>query len=179
MSEMTPDQLRDAYEATKKENAKLQKAAEEALAEVRTLKAVNAVKDAGLSAELADLYIVANPEADITVESVKEFAEKYGIPASEATPVVDEAATEQPRPEQAGLSNFARAGSGAGNGGAAPIGTKHLTRDEFLVLQRDNPAAARQALAEGRVQLREDNPLAEGSSAFGHNPFLASRKADA
>lgn len=172
----TPEELRDAFDAVSKENKKLQSQQAELLKENRALKAQLATRDAGVKPEVADLYIAANPDADISVDSIKEFVEKYGIAGGEPVPVGEESAEQPSAPSTEGLDQFARAGSRTSPGGSAPDGKKVLTRDEFLMLQKDNPMAARQALAEGRVQLRNDNPLAEGRSPS-VNPFLAHRQA--
>ena len=188
MSDGTPKDLREAFESLQKEHEKLQKKNESLASENRTLKASNAFRDAELSPDLADLYVAANPDAsDISVDEALSFAQKYGIQGG-AVPAAsddgqDDGAEQEPQvtkqePDRSGLENIARAGSGAGGTGQPPASDKTLTRDEFLTLQRDNPAAARQALAEGRVKLRADNPLAEGSNApLGSNPFQRQHQA--
>lgn len=169
MSEESIDQLRSAFEASQKENKTLLKRVDELAKENRTMKATQAVTDAGFRADVADLFIAANPEVDITVEAVKDFAERYNI--SGAAEVQDAETSSTPPPS--GLANIARAGSRAGGSGQAPADTKYLTRDEFLKLQGSNPMEAHKALAEGRVRLREDNPYASGGVGS-LNPFIRS-----
>lgn len=179
MSEQTPAELRDAFEAAQKELKKLNKTVEELSGENRKLKAGAAFRDADLSPDLADLFVAANPELDdITVDAATEFATKYGISGpvdtGEGDDVTDgdEGATTSDADK--GLDKIARAGSGAGGTGQPPASQKILSRQEFLDMQRTDPTSAQKALAEGRVKLRGDNPLVTGSApTVGVNPFAA------
>ena len=176
MSEKTPAELRDAFEALQKENKKLAAENETLHKTNRSLQAANAFREAALAPDLADLFVAAVPDGDITVDAAKEFAQKYGIApkADEGSADENEETEEIVEDQRSGLANIARAGSGAGTSGQATGGAKLVTRDEFLRMQQTDPAAAQQALAEGRVQLRTDNPYVSGPAVLtGDNPFRA------
>jgi hypothetical protein len=175
VSEETPNELRAQLEAIQKDLGKAKKANEDLLKENRGLKARTAFAEATLSPDLADLFVAANPEGDITVESAKEFAEKYGIGVAA---VVEDAegdgSTPNPQPNTAGLDLINRAGSGAGNGGQQSAETKTLTVTEYVELLRKDKVAASEALAKGLVRVRDDNPMARDRVNMGEvNPFDA------
>lgn len=172
--ELTLAQLRDEYETLQKDHGKLKTAHENTVKENRQLKASQAFTEAGLPANLSDLFITAVPDGDISVDAVKAFAEKYGVGSSEAPAGEEtESKTEETTPPATdGLKNLARVGSGSGEGGQQTAGTKTLTSREFVDQLRTDKAAAQQALAEGRVVLRDDNPMARDRVSMGTvNPF--------
>lgn len=178
MSDGAPADLRNAYEAATKQIQKLEKENQLLVTTNRSLQAANAFRAANLSPDLADLFVAASPDAEITAESAKEFAAKYGISAaSEKTAEPNEDGTADTNVpvnnpgSTDGLDKIARAGSGAGEGGAASASTQTLTRQEFVRLQTSDPVSAQKALAEGRVRLREDNPYATTGGSTGGNPF--------
>lgn len=182
-NDQSPAELREAYESMQKELKKIQKQNESLSQENRKLEAREAFRDAELSPNLADLFVAAQPEAEISVDSALEFAQTYGVGAAPAAEEGGDESGDGGEPSGAGeeasgssgspdLNKFARAGSGAGGSGQPPASDKTLTRDEFLTMQRDNPTEAQKALAEGRVKLRTDNPLASGATpTVGRNPF--------
>jgi hypothetical protein len=167
-------QVRERLDAVEKENKKLQKDNAALIAENRNMKATSAIVEAGLSPDVAGLFIAANPETEITTDAVKEFAEKYGIQGKAVSTEGTEPTA--PSPDDKGLQNFARAGSGAGGSGAAPADTKYLTTEEFIDLQKRDKVAAQKALAEGRIKLSNQNPYAQGAVPGSKNPFLAARQ---
>lgn len=174
MSEETPVQLREQLDTLEKELTKTRKSNEELAKENRGLKARDAFRGAELSPELADLFVAASPDAEITVDSVKEFATKYNIGAPQVPEVP--AGGEQPKetvtPNTQGLEQVARAGSGAGQGGQPSTETQVLSSSEFVDLLRTDKAAAQAALAKGLVKVRDDNPLARDRVNTGdRNPF--------
>lgn len=180
MSDETPTQLRDAKEAAEKLAKKLEKQLADVSGELRTMKASSAFSEAGLSGDLAQLYLAANPEAEeIDAAAAKSFAEQYGISTPAADPQTDDDETGSVDPPNTdGLENMARAGSRTGGDGQAPASTKFLTRSEFLQLQRSDPTQAQKALAEGRVRLRNDNPYASGAvPGVEDNPFASQHEA--
>lgn len=172
--ELNPAQLREQYDALVKDHGKLKTTNATLERENRTLKAEKFFGEAGLSPLGAELFVATNPEGDITVDTVKAFAEKYGV-GSVATgePEGGEAADETTPPSTEGLKNMERAGSGSGAGSQQGAGgEKTLSSKEFTDLLKRDKAAAQQALAEGRVVLRDDNPLARDRVAMGDvNPF--------
>lgn len=173
MSDETVTQLRETLEASQKELKKLSRANEDLVKENRALQAREALRGAELDPKLADLYLGVNPEGEIDVEAVKTFAASYGIATTKAIQeesVEDESnGAKKDPPVEEGLANIGRVGSRGGEGGQPPVGTKLLSTSEFLELQRSDPSEASKALAEGRVKLRSDNPMAVG----GTSPFTA------
>ena len=123
--------------------------------ENKTLRAERVFQDAGYSPKQAALYVEKLAEdAEITADSVKEFASKYDI-----SPVVVEgsgAGEGDTSKKDEGLASMGAAGTREGAGGGAAAGAS-ITRAEYLDLVRKDPSAAREALGKGRVQLRDDN----------------------
>lgn len=173
--ENTPAELREQVEALTKDIAKERKAKEDLLKENRSLKARDSFREATLSPDLADLFVAVNPDGDISVEAAKDFAEKYGVGAAAAPDEQNGGSgdgTEPPAPNTQGLDLINRAGSGAGNGGQPPAGDKTMSVTEYVELLRRDKPAAQTALAEGRVRVRDDNPMARDRVNFGtENPF--------
>lgn len=179
----TPAELREAYETGQKELKKLQKQVDTLSHENRKFQAMEAFREAELSPNLADLFVATNPEAEITADAATAFAATYGLTATGEPQVESEEGTPEggagggSTDGREGLEQLARAGSGQGGGGQPPASEKVLTRDEFLKLQSENAPAAAQALAEGRVKLRGDNPMGTGSvPTVGQNPFTHGRE---
>ena len=159
MAEETIPQMRERIDALEKQvksqnetNTKLQ-------GENRTLKARDAFREQGYDPVHGELF-ASSSESDITPEAVNEFAGRYGLnPTSPAASDEGPAEAEQGAEDVAdGMESFSRAGSGPGTGGAAGPQSDTLTREEYMSLAQSNPAAAKEAVAAGRVQLRADNP---------------------
>jgi hypothetical protein len=173
VSEETPNELREQVDALTKDIGKMRKANEDLAKENRSLRARQAFSEATLSPELADLFVAANPEGDITVDSAKEFATKYGISAPVAEGEEEEK-TPKPQPNVEGLDAVSRAGSGAGEGGQLPAETNTMSVSEYVQLLKTNKVAASEALAQGRIRMRDDNPLMRDRVSMGDvNPFDA------
>ena len=161
MSEETIPQMRERIEALSKQVKDAEKASREAQDKARLYEARDVFREAGYNPKHADLFVKSH-DGDITAEAVGGFAGEYGLaPATAST-------SEESSPEQSetgkdedpgkDLSPFNRAGSGAGEGGAATANDNLMTRDEWEDLNRRDPNAARAALQRGRVQIRKDNP---------------------
>lgn len=150
----------EAIQNLKEQVDRLEKQLDEANGKVATLavenKTLHAEKvftGAGYSPKQAALFVRELPEgAEITADAVKEFATKYDL-APAGTP--GEPPKENTSTDSA-LAAMGGAGTRAGAGGN-PGATGSMTRDEYKKLHQSNPAAAAEALARGRVQLREDN----------------------
>lgn len=155
-----PADLRAAYDALKAEHTALQ-------SEYTSFKATTTFKEAGLSAKHAELYLAANPDGDISTESVAAFAKEYGLqPAAPAAPPAeapDAAPAAPPVPSMAGMADAAGSPQ-AQAGAAAPA---KMSKDEFERLLVDNPQAAAQAYAEGRVERNPRNVQADDLVAKG------------
>jgi hypothetical protein len=164
--------LRQAYDTLKKEFAAQ-------TAEFTQFKARTIFKEAELSPKHAELYLAANPNADVTTEAVAAFAEEYGLrPAETAAPVppsdpaqnhlpddgspppVERTLQAGPAPADAALASVAAAAGSpqATIGGAQPV---KMSSKEFEMLLQSNPDAAAQAYAEGRVARNEANVQAD------------------
>lgn len=157
-SETIP-QMREQIDKLNGDLKKQQDAAAELSKENRLLKARDVFREQGYDPVHGELFATSN-SGEITAEAVDEFAGKYGL-----VPTTKEASEEGTQSDETGaddsddgMSSFSRAGSGAGTGGAAGPQGDVLTREEWVALSKSNPAAAKEAVAGGRVQLRDDNP---------------------
>lgn len=157
MAEDTIPQMRERIEALEKQ-LKAAEADKAALnKETRLLKARDVFREQGYDPVHGELFANSS-EGEITAEAVDEFAGKYGlVPTStpDESPAEDEASVDDAADD---MASFSRAGSGAGSGGAAGPSENTMTREEYMSLAKSNPAAAKEAVAAGRVQLRADNP---------------------
>jgi hypothetical protein len=171
VSEETIPQMRERIQELEKQVNGLKGANSELSTTNQTLKAREVFRDQGYDPNQAALFVSQNPEGDVTPESVNEFASKFNLqplPKEAETPKAE--SSEEPSTtsvedtsaasSQAGLAAMSGGGSGPGTGGQQTPGTSFLTREQYNQLAQENPAAARQAVSEGRVQLRRDNPLA-------------------
>lgn len=158
MAEETVPQMRERIEEQNRELSKLRK-------ENRTLSAKELFREKGYSPSHAELF-TSSYEGDLTVEAVEDFVTKFDL----APAVPDEpksAPEEEPQKEEEapapdpgeGLSQFSGGGSRGGSGGAATPGSKTLTKDQWKELQKSDPAAAKLALLQGRVELNPNNPF--------------------
>lgn len=153
----TIPQMREQIEKLQADIKKQQDTASELSKENRLLKARDVFRQQGYDPVHGELFATST-EGEITAEAVDGFASKYGlVPTSSAdeSPADVEASADD---QSDSLSSFSRAGSGPGSGAAAGPTDNTLTRPEWIELQKSNPAAAKEAVAAGRVQLRADNP---------------------
>lgn len=159
MAEETIPQMRERIDALEKKLATEQKAREKAEADVRLFSAKEVFRSAKLPEVQAELFVKTH-EGDITPESVKEFATKFGVAPTE--PVQKEATSEGTTTPATGtkLADMSRAGTGAGEGGAATAGDRPMSRQDWNALNQRDPAAALAVLRQGGVALRTDNVLA-------------------
>lgn len=169
-TEETIPQMRERIDQLKSEKQALEASLADKSSELRLFMSRDAFREAGYAASHGELFAAQNPEGEIKPEAVREFAQKYGLnpvqqgsaPAVEETSG-DDAGEQEPQettdPGQA-LGTFPSGGSRPGADSAAGAGTRKMTKDELRELQKSNPAAARQALVEGRVQFSGPNPFA-------------------
>ena len=152
----TIPQMREQIEKLQADIKKQQDSASELAKENRLLKARDVFRSQGYDPVHGELF-ANSTSGDITPEAVDEFAGKYGLTATAPNepPTSDEEGTDDGGDA---MADFSRAGSGAGSGGAAGPQENALTREDWIALSKSNPAAAKEAVAAGRVQLRADNP---------------------
>lgn len=165
MSEETIPQMRERIDQLEKQNRELTKLVPGLQTENRVLKARDVFGAEGFAPEGGELYAAQNPEGEITPESVAEFATKYNFGKAEASvetvigaaPAEEGKADPKAAPGAAELGTLSRGGSRAGEGGAGASSTEPMTRAEWQGLYARDPAAAKAAVASGRVQISKDN----------------------
>ena len=176
MSEETIPQMREANDRLAKQLKEANSLAEKLAKENRTLAARDIFRDKGLDPKKASLF-VGQHEGDVTEDAVVEFAKEFGFEAPvDADEVVDgdsdEAGSSDPTPAPGGaeLADLSRGGSRAGDGGAGGAADKSMTRQEWQALAATDPAAAKAAVASGRVQISKDN-IFSGQRPDPGNPY--------
>ena len=182
MSEETIPQMRDQIDTLNKANKDLTSDNVRLTGENRGFAARDAFRNEGYAANHGDLYAAANPEGEITADGVNEFAGQFNLPKVEivASAEGQEGSADegdQSSDEGAGstdLADMARGGSRPGDsaGGAS---TESMTRAEWQSLMQSDPAAAKDAVRQGKVQISSDNPWGDGQPvAPGSNPYVPS-----
>lgn len=165
MSEETIPQMRDQIDSLTKANKEAQSTISTLAKENRTLSARDLFRDKGLDPKTATLF-VGQHEGDITPEAVDAFATEFGFGPVSSEGAADDSqedatdgATSDPAPAPGStdLGKLARGGSGAGDGGAGGSNVETLTRAEYQELATRDPAAAKEAVRLGRVQISKDN----------------------
>lgn len=132
--------LERQLKAQEKELDTLRKMRDEYEADARRAKAQAVFSEVGLSEKHATLFAALNPEVEPDVEAVKAFAEEFGLSPSAPADGEDKVvAKEDP--------GFAPVSSGT------PDSKRRYSAEEWWTLQRENPAAALQAVKDGRVDL--------------------------
>ena len=151
-----PAELREARDRAVERAAEAEARAAEAEAKYRNLSAQTAFKEVGLSEKHAELFLKANPEADITAEAVSDFAHEYSL-VTQPAPENDEQPAREPAPNpDLGAAAFAGA-AGSSTAGSAPPADAKMSQEDFQVLLATNPSAAAQAYQEGRVERNAQN----------------------
>ncbi len=182
MSEETIPQMRDQIDTLNKANKDLSADVDRLSGENRGFAARDAFRNEGYAANHGDLYAAANPEGDITADGVNEFAGQFNLPKVEVVAPTEgdegsEGEGDLSSTDSVGstdLADMARGGSRPGEsaGGASPEG---MTRAEWQVLMQTDPAAGKEAVRQGKVQLSSDNPWGDGQPAApGTNPYSPS-----
>lgn len=168
-------QMRETIERLSKEKAGLQKEVSDLQKEVRVRDAREAFRVAGYDPRQGDLFATSRPDAEISSENVLEFAEEYNLSpksSGEEAPS-EEDSTSDSAQDDSDLSAFGGSGSRSGDGGAGGADVKTLTRQEWQNLYSDDPVAAKQAIASGRVEISKDNPWARGGATKSTgNPYV-------
>lgn len=150
-----------------------------AITELREFKAGVLFKDAGLAPKHAELFLKTSPDAEVTAETAKAFAEEYSLlpaPASESkpepAPIQGEPAPvteEKPlgvvpatpvAPVDSGMAALSGA-AGSATEGAQPAAVAKMSADAFTKLLETNPIEAAKAYTEGRVERNSLNVQAD------------------
>lgn len=156
--EETIPQMRERIEQLNAELKQAKDGQAQAESKARLFEAKDVFRSQGYNPVHAELYVGANPEGDITPESVDQFAGQYNLAPAEGAPEGGErSSNDSDDNADAGLAGMGRAGSGSGEGGAAAAGTEPMTHREWMDLNKRDPDAAREALRKGRVESREGN----------------------
>ena len=181
MSEETIPQMREALDNANKSIKDLTADNEKLTTDNRGFAARDAFRNEGYAANHGDLYAASNPDGDITVEAVNEFAGQFNLAKVEAgeTKVVEDGVTDEggdgtegKAPGSKALADMQRgsSSSGDGAGGASP---EKMTIAEWQALHQTDPAAAKEAQRQGRVAVSNDNPWMDGMPVQpGLNPYV-------
>lgn len=169
-------QMRETIERLSKENAGLKKDNSDLQGQLRVRDARDTMRQAGYNPKHGDLYAAMNPEGEITAEAVSTFAEEQGLPTFTADSAASDDAgdsTNDGGADTTQLAAMSGSGSRGGDGGAGGADVQTMTRAEWKQLYADDPVAARQAVASGRVEISRGNPIVGGSgSPRGENPYV-------
>ncbi len=177
-TEETIPQMRDQIDSLTKANKEAQGANTKLAKENRNLSARDLFRDKGLDPKTATLF-VGQHEGDITPEAVDAFAKEFGFaPVStegagsegEEGSVEEGESGPEAAPGSTELGKLARGGSRSGDGGAGGSTVETLTRAEYQALAATDPAAAKEAVRLGKVQISKDNVYSDQRPAPG-NPY--------
>lgn len=174
-------EMRKTIERLSKEKSTLEAQVGDLQSQVRVGEAKEAFRAAGYNPKHGELFALANPEGEVTVEAAAAFAEEQGLPALVSTQEAsvgseDSTAEEDGTGDLSAMSGSGSRTGGSGAGGAAP---ESLTRQEWQDLYASDPEAGRQAIASGRVEISKGNPFVKGVGApRGTNPYAAAIATD-
>lgn len=175
---MEPKELREAFEKTKAE-------LNQAKAELRSFKTEVTFKEQGLTPKHAQLFLAANPDAEVSPEIVQNFAAEYGLqpanteeavparqeeghlPADGSPPAVERTLADGPRPVSDQTLASLQGAAGTPAGSFASADPAKMSQDQFQSLLQTNPSEAAKAYAEGRVERHKDNVQADWLAAKG------------
>lgn len=173
--EMTNSELRDAFARVSKDNTSLLKDVQDLNQKIRIGEAQNAFREAGFVPANGSLYAAINPEGEITAEAVTAFATEQGLVPAVGKPDESDDSGDSASKADDGttvLAPLAGSGSRAGEGGAGGAATDSLTISEWQDLYALDPAAAKVAVASGKVEISKDNVFVKGTSLpRGVNPY--------
>jgi len=168
--DLTIPQMRDHIKELETSLKKAQDSMKGLSSENRLLKAREAFREAGYQPQHAELFVGANPEGELSEEAVIEFVQRHQLAPAGGTSDSGEGtgdSSDEGRADSSdsgsdsGLANMGGGGTRAGDGGAAGARTDNtMTIQDWRKLHATDPAAARKAVNDGRVRIREDNPYA-------------------
>lgn len=110
-------------------------------AERRTAQVSGIFQGAGLNPNHAKLFNALNPEGEVTVEAVADFAKEYGLVTDEAAFGLEEAPA-----KTAGFKPFV---------GEDSPGNMKVSRVDWLARLKTNPEEAQRLFKQGRVDLSD------------------------
>lgn len=159
---------REHITTLEKDLAKTKAALATSLAENRKYGAREVFGKEGFAAPIADLYVTSQPEGELTAEAAQAWASTYGLTA----PPVSQTAPAAPVETVAStsLASMGRGGSNPGGSGQPPAPNTAMSIPEWQDLHQRDPDAAAQAVVDGKVALRQDNPWVKGYTQR-HNPY--------
>ena len=141
--------LREALDKAKSDNSALQEQFNQVSGELKGMKAKEVFRASGFQDSHAELFLKANPDAEINNDTVSEFVTSYNLSPQSA-----------PVEQSAGLNNM---GQVADNASPSVVGTPEggkMTKEQYKKLQVNDPTAAHEALIQGKVEMRGDNYVA-------------------
>jgi len=153
-TQQAPKELREALDRANENLAEQTARADAAETNFRGLQASVTFEQAGLSAKHADLFLKTNPEAEVTADNAKAFADEYGLTVAQAPA---EGATESATPDPNSALGALGAAAGSVEGGATPAAQPKMSGEDFSKLLEENPQEAAKAYTEGRAPRNEDN----------------------
>jgi hypothetical protein len=134
----------------KKELEELRSFKEQYETEKRIVESTKSFEQYGLSAKHAELFHKVTPDAEVTPEAIKMFAEEYALPfTSPSNDEGGEGALPAPVSNPSPAQPFAPADTGTSADG-------YINRQQLDALYKENPAQALKYLRSGRV--RWNNP---------------------
>ncbi len=174
---MEPKELREAFDRTKAELA-------QARSELRSFKTEVTFKEQGLTPKHAQLFLAANPDAEVTPEVVQNFAAEYGLtpatkqepappandghlPADGSPPAVERTLADGPQRTSNEQLASLQGAAGTPSGSFASADPAKMSQEQFQQLLQTNPSEAAKAYAEGRVERHKDNVQADWLAAKG------------
>jgi hypothetical protein len=168
----TPAEARDHIANLEKDLTKTKASLETALTVNKGFQAKEVFATAGFESNLADLYVSANPEGKLSPEAATEWAKGFGfVPKTKETKEIEaEGGTETVTDGSEQLADMGRGGSSPGGAGQPPPAKDTMSRTEWQQLYTRDPVAAKKAVADGKVEIRGDNPYAK-DYVQGENPY--------
>tara|TARA_B100000029_G_scaffold151898_1_gene146989 strand:- start:191 stop:694 length:504 start_codon:yes stop_codon:yes gene_type:complete len=144
--------LRDALKASQEKTQELESQLTESTAALKQFQAKETFRSNGYSEAHAELFVKANPEAEINPESIQEFVNAYDLQPQVQEQVSNDGMKNLSSVAQKPTDNVNQIGTAE---------TQQLTKAEYKKLQASDPTAAHEALIQGRVTLRADNVLGD------------------
>jgi hypothetical protein len=153
-----PKELREARDRAVERAEEAEARAQALQSELRQFKAQVTFEKVGLTPKHADLFLKANPEAEVTAEAISDFANEYGlVPAQHDDPTPTGEVPPNPDAMAAAISGAA----GSQTAGAAPAAQPKMSKADFNKLLVENPQAAAEAYTKGLVERNDMNVQAQ------------------
>lgn len=175
-SEQTPKELREAYDALKKDHEAMSN-------QFREFRAETVASQVGFTPEQTKLWLTVADEGSLTADAAKQFAEAYGLQVQAEPPAAEGTQTDTTPPGQpkvvastegspegvvggnADGAALASMGSMTGAGGVVPPGQpqpgQKMPFGEWQQLLRTDNARAMELYTQGGVDRPDGNVLAD------------------